>query len=385
MKKTRSLLLMLFIVVVLGATGCSEMASSLDSKETTDQVEESSTKEVEPVNQKEAAVETPEKVSSKAKDQVDGEDSDSKISSQMVPAKQELGHIPEYSGKAYIAINNNVPFFSQQDMSNTSSFERYSDLDEENRCGVAYANIGIDIMPTSERGTIGSVKPTGWHTIKYDNISGKYLYNRCHLIGFQLAGENANEKNLITGTRYLNIDGMLPFENMVTDYVKETNHHVLYRVTPIFQELNLLASGVLMEGYSVEDNGEGIEFCVYAYDVQPGIKITYATGDSASEGGATATAVPEKAATPVVQPTESQAKTDVAVETAKEPVSVTQPKEATSPDKEVTYIINKNTKKFHIPGCASVSRMNEENKIYSTKTREELIAEGCEPCKNCNP
>ncbi|MFA9397617.1 MAG: DNA/RNA non-specific endonuclease [Clostridiaceae bacterium] len=187
--------------------------------------------------------------------------------------------IPNYIGDAYVAIDNNNPSFNKDELS-TTSFESYSDLDEFDRCGVAYANIGIDLMPTDERGDIGSIKPTGWQTIKYDNVSGKYLYNRCHLIGYQLTAENANEENLITGTRYLNIDGMLPFENMVADYVKETKNHVLYRVTPVFEGNNLVASGVLMEGYSVEDNGEGISFNVYVYNVQPEITIDYLSGES---------------------------------------------------------------------------------------------------------
>ncbi len=187
--------------------------------------------------------------------------------------------LPAYSGTPYIEVNDNVPDFDISDADN-GSFETYSELDSLGRCGVAYANIGLDLMPTEERGSIGSVKPTGWETIKYDNVDGKYLYNRCHLIGYQLTGENANEKNLITGTRYLNMEGMLPFENMVADYIEETGNHVLYRSTPIFEDDNLLASGVQMEAMSVEDNGEGILFNVYCYNVQPGVVIDYATGAS---------------------------------------------------------------------------------------------------------
>lgn len=193
-----------------------------------------------------------------------------------------LEEIPEFSGEAYIAINGNVPFFVEEEYT-TESYEYYSELDELGRCGMTMACIGIDIMPTEDRGSIGSVKPSGWQSVKYDIVDGKYLYNRCHLIGFQLAGENANSQNLITGTRYLNIEGMLPFEDMVADYVKETENHVLYRVTPIFEGDDLVASGVVMEGWSVEDDGEGICFCVYAYNAQPGIVIDYATGDSWEE------------------------------------------------------------------------------------------------------
>lgn len=198
---------------------------------------------------------------------------------QAPPAGSSLESIPAYSGKPYVEINGNNPSFASSDFT-TASFEKYSDLDSLGRCGVAYANVGKDIMPTEERGSIGSVKPTGWHTVKYDNVDGKYLYNRCHLIGYQLTAENANEKNLITGTRYLNVEGMLPFENMVADYVKETGNHVLYRVTPIFEGNNLVASGVHVEAKSVEDNGEGICFNVYCYNVQPGVTIDYATGES---------------------------------------------------------------------------------------------------------
>ena len=194
-----------------------------------------------------------------------------------------LSDVPAYSGKAYISVNGNVPYFTAAELT-TTSFETYSDLDTLGRCGVTYACIGQDLMPTKERGSIGMVKPTGWHTVKYDFVDGKYLYNRCHLIGYQLTGENANEKNLITGTRYLNIEGMLPFENMVADYVKETDQHVMYRVTPVFEGDNLLAAGVLMEGKSVEDNGEGVLFCVFAYNVQPGVSIDYATGESSADG-----------------------------------------------------------------------------------------------------
>ena len=190
-----------------------------------------------------------------------------------------INEIPEYDGSSYVIINNNEPNF--EDISKSGeSFEVYSELDSLGRCGEAYASIGKDLMPTEPRGSIGSIKPTGWHTVKYDNIDGKYLYNRCHLIGYQLTGENANKRNLITGTRYLNIEGMLPFENKIADYVKETENHVIYRVTPLFEGDNLLASGVQMEAKSVEDDGAGICFNVYAYNSQPGVNIDYATGKS---------------------------------------------------------------------------------------------------------
>jgi DNA-entry nuclease len=190
-----------------------------------------------------------------------------------------IDSIPDYSGSAYVVIKNNIPSFPMEDFT-TTSFETYCELDEYGRCSAAYANIGTDLMPTIERDSIGQIKPSGWQTVKYDNVDGKYLYNRCHLIGYQLTAENANERNLVTGTRYLNIEGMLPFENMIADYVKETKNHVLYRVTPIFEGDNLVASGVQMEGNSVEDKGEGICFNIYAYNVQPGIMIDYLNGES---------------------------------------------------------------------------------------------------------
>lgn len=195
----------------------------------------------------------------------------------------DISSIPEYNGSPYVEINDNVPQFTESEIT-TSSFEIYGDLDSLERCTTAFSCIGKDLMPTEKRGEIGSVKPTGWHLAKYDFIDGKYLYNRCHLMGYQLTGENANEKNLITGTRYLNVQGMLPFENEVAEYIKNTNNHVMYRVTPIFEEDNLLADGVQMEGYSVEDKGESISFNVFCYNVQPGVNIDYVTGDNSASG-----------------------------------------------------------------------------------------------------
>lgn len=189
----------------------------------------------------------------------------------------DLSDIPDYTHQKYIQINGNVPCFKESDLT-TQSFEKYSDLDKLGRCGVAYANIGKDIMPMKERESIGMIKPSGWHTVKYQNVEGKYLYNRCHLIAYQLSGENANRKNLITGTRYMNAEGMLPFEEKVGNYVRATNHHVLYRVTPVFEGDNLVAKGVLMEAKSVED--DEISFNVFVYNIQPGIEIDYASGKS---------------------------------------------------------------------------------------------------------
>lgn len=198
------------------------------------------------------------------------------------PAAVDLESIPPFSGEPYVALADNVPSFLPGEMT-TSSYEVYSPLDGLGRCGVASACVGVDLMPTEERESIGQVKPSGWQTVKYDCVDGKYLYNRCHLIGFQLAGENANEKNLITGTRYLNVTGMLPFENDVADYVQRTDNHVLYRVTPVFVGTELVARGVQMEAYSVEDAGDGVCFNIFAYNVQPGVVIDYATGESRLE------------------------------------------------------------------------------------------------------
>lgn len=196
-----------------------------------------------------------------------------------IESSYDLQSIPEYNNQDYVILNNNEPEFSLEEK-NSGPFEKYSDLDELGRCGAAFANISYDMMPTKERGSIGMIKPSGWHTVKYDIVNGKYLYNRCHLIGYQLTGENANEKNLITCTRQMNTEGMLDFENKVAEYIKETQNHVLYKATPVFESNNLLAKGVQLEAYSIEDNGEGIKFNVFIYNVQDGININYATGES---------------------------------------------------------------------------------------------------------
>ena len=257
----------------------------------------------------------------------------------------ESTDIPAYAGNSFVILDDNKPAFSKQDRERTDAFETYSDLDELGRCGVAYANICKELMPTEERGAIGMVKPTGWHTVKYDNVEGKYLYNRCHLIGYQLAGENANEKNLITGTRYLNVTGMLKFEDQVADYVKATDHHVLYRVTPVFEGNNLVATGVEMEAYSVEDKGEGVSFHVFVYNIQPGIVIDYATGESWPDDSKT---------------TENT-------------------------EKGQNYVLNTNTHKFHTQNCESVRDIADSNKEVYTGYREDLINMGYEPCKKCKP
>lgn len=300
-------------------------------------------------------------------------------------SNMEHADIPEYSGSAYCEINGNVPAFGDDELV-TDTFENYSDLDSLGRCGVAYANICKEIMPTEERGEIGMVKPSGWHTVKYnDRIYGNYLYNRCHLIGYQLAGENANEKNLITETRYLNVTGMLPFENEVADYVESTGNHVLYRVTPIFDGDNLVASGVQMEAESVEDKGAGVSFNVYVYNVQPGVLIDYATGDSEADPGYV---VPGENTSSEIsgEDGDQAAEAGTCEETQNTESEADDTSEAqTEAANEDTYIVNTNTGKFHKPSCKSVKQMKESNKSERTATRDELISEGYEPCKNCNP
>ena len=300
----------------------------------------------------------------------------------------EVADIPEYSGKAYCEVNGNVPYFSEDELV-TEAFENYSELDSLGRCGVAYANICKELMPTNERGEIGMVKPSGWHTVKYsDRIDGNYLYNRCHLIAYQLAGENANEKNLITGTRYLNVTGMLPFENAVADYVESTGNHVLYRVTPVFDGDNLVASGVHMEAESVEDKGAGVCFNVYVYNVQPGVVIDYATGDSEADPGYAAAGDETDAKGRDEERNDDQAAetgTSAEIQDTESDIGNEKSEIQTDAADEETYIVNTNTGKFHKPSCRSVKQMKESNKSARTTTRDELISEGYVPCKNCNP
>ncbi len=257
-----------------------------------------------------------------------------------------VNDVPDFDGETkFVAINRNVPKFNDEELK-AQPFEAYSELDSLGRCGVAFACIGLSIMPTEERGAIGQAKPSGWHTVKYDIVDGKYLYNRCHLIGYQLAGENANVKNLITGTRYMNNDGMLAFENLVADYVRDTNNHVLYRVTPIFDEDCLVARGVQIEARSIEDNGKGILFNVYVYNAQPGISINYYNGESVLGDG----------------------------------VKFDKPQ-----DVAIRYVLNTSSKKFHKADCSSTGKIKEENKEISTESRDFLISNGYSPCGVCNP
>ncbi len=268
----------------------------------------------------------------------------------------DLDEIPAFSEEPYVVLHDNAPYFTDAHLSETS-YETYSPLDEFGRCGICEASVGVDLMPTEERGEIGTIHPSGWRNVKYNDVDGKYLYNRCHLIGYQLSGENANERNLITGTRYLNVDGMLPFENMIADFVKETEYHVQYRVTPVFEGDNLVARGVILEARSVEDHGDGVEFCVFCYNAQPGITIDYATGESRQNE--VAAEIPE---------TNSKETVDKSDQVEK-----------------IEYILNTNSKKFHLPDCSGAEDIKAENRQDYTGTRDELIEQGYSPCGKCKP
>ena len=257
---------------------------------------------------------------------------------------ESVKNVPAFSGEPYVVINSNQPEFTGDDIT-TESYEYFSPLDSLGRCGYVMACVGYDLMPTENRESISHVKPTGWVQGQYDSVDGKNLYNRCHLIGFQLTGENDNKQNLITGTRYCNVDGMLPFENMIADYVKETRNHVIYRVTPIFDGNNLVAHGVQMEAWSVEDSGEGICFNIYAYNAQPGITIDYATGENWEDGQTR-------------NETESQI---------------------------TSYILNTNSQKFHNASCNQGQNIKDSNKEIFNGSREELIDRGYVPSGCCNP
>lgn len=288
-----------------------------------------------------------------------------------------LENPPDYDGNAVTVINRNIPLFTEEEIAQSKSIN-YSPLDELGRCGTALGLLGPETIPQEKRGMIGDVRPSGWQTVRYDDrIEDRYLYNRCHLIGYQLAGDNADPRNLITGTRYLNMSGMLPFENMVFAYISETANHVLYRVRPIFIEDNLLASGVLMEARSIEDQGRGISFCVYAHNVQPGVIINYKSGDSIADNQ-------WNCSLPV----------EIAQETNTELLLPDSEKADMVPNKtlpesenfmEVTYVLNTNTKRFHDPSCPSVQETKEKNRKDFYGTREEAIEEGYIPCGRCKP
>ena len=259
----------------------------------------------------------------------------------------KLSSVPAYSGAAYVAIDGNVPSFTNRDKKRKAGYEKYSAFDKLGRCGTAFAMVGLETMPTMPRDSIGAVYPSGWQISKYDWIDGKYLYNRCHLIGYQLSGENANARNLITGTRYMNVEGMQSFENEVASYVQRTGNHVAYRSTPVFKKQELVARGVLLEAWSVEDKGKGVQFCVYCYNVQPGVSITYKDGSNKADG--------------------------------------TMSTASTLNLQGYDYILNTNSKKFHRPACVAIESMSEKNKRGYNGARKELIEQGYEPCGICKP
>ncbi len=298
-----------------------------------------------------------------------------------------LDEIPDYKRAAYVEINGGDPFFTEKEITD-EAFEKYSPLDPLGRCGVAFACIGIELMPTEERGEIASITPTGWeyggisNNNQYDFVENKYIYNRCHLIGHQLAGENDNERNLITGTRYMNIEGMLPFENEVADYIEDSGNHVMYRVTPIFKGLDYVARGVLIEGYSVEDNGRGISFCIYAYNVQPGVTIDYFTGVNVASGNP----LPEI-------DTDNDNREEImggsgngdSADNGNGSTDTDDPEHNGTID-NCDYIININSNKYHRPDASCINeKFKEENRKYYIGTKEELEADGYVACKICKP
>lgn len=284
--------------------------------------------------------------------------------------------VPAFEGNPYVYVNDGEPVFTDEQRAAETGYERYGELDELGRCTAAFAVVGPETQPTEKRGSIGEVRPSGWQMAKYDFVEGKYLFNRCHLLGYQLTGENANEQNLITGTRYLNVQGMLPFENAVADYVDATGNHVLMAVMPVFEGSELVARGVHMMAESVEDGGEGVAFNVFCYNVQPGVVIDYGTGES----------MLEEDATPLPDVSGAESAPDAASEGAG--AREASEKGATGSDEGkgvAEYVLNTNSRKFHLPSCSSVGQMSPKNREDVEDTRENLIANGYDPCKRCNP
>lgn len=284
--------------------------------------------------------------------------------------------VPAFEGNPYVYVNDGEPVFTDEQRAAEPGYEHYDELDELGRCTAAFAVVGPETQPTEKRGSIGEVRPSGWQMAKYDFVEGKYLFNRCHLLGYQLTGENANERNLITGTRYLNVQGMLPFENAVADYVDATGNHVLMAVTPVFEGSELVARGVHMMAESVEDGGEGVAFNVFCYNVQPGVVIDYGTGAS----------MLEEDATPLPDVSGAESAPDAASEGAG--AREASEKGATGSDEGkgvAEYVLNTNSRKFHLPSCSSVGQMSPKNREDVEDTRENLIANGYDPCKRCNP
>ncbi len=334
-----------------------------DTSESDTSAENSTDSQTENISKDETVSSSEDKTSS------DTETGSSKPTASGIEAEKDeplkLSDIPAYSGKAYVVINNNIPNFSASELK-TKGYEKYSNLDSLGRTQTAIASVGKDTMPKAdeERGAISSIYPTGWKQAKYDSISGKYLYNRCHLIGWQLSAENANKKNLITGTKYLNINGMLPFENMVADYIKETGNHVAYRITPIYKGNNLLASGIQMEAYSVEDDGKGICFNVYCYNVQPEITINYADGSSKGPSGSTSSKTESSS-----KPTNSS-----------KPASSSKPTTEQENSSKIVYTTETGTKYHSAKSCSGLSKAKA---IYETALSK-AKANGLTPCSKCH-
>lgn len=284
--------------------------------------------------------------------------------------------VPAFEGNPYVYVNDGEPTFTDEQRAAEPGHEHYGELDELGRCTAAFAVVGPETQPTEKRGSIGEVRPSGWQMAKYDFVEGKYLFNRCHLLGYQLTGENANERNLITGTRYLNVQGMLPFENAVADYVDATGNHVLMAVMPVFEGSELVARGVHMMAESVEDGGEGVAFNVFCYNVQPGVVIDYGTGES----------MLEENATPLPDVSGAESAPDTASEGAGAGEASEKGATGSAEGKGTTeYVLNTNSKKFHLPSCSSVDQMSPKNREDVEDTRENLIAKGYDPCKRCNP
>lgn len=284
--------------------------------------------------------------------------------------------VPAFEGNPYVYVNDGEPTFTDEQRAAEPGHEHYGELDELGRCTAAFAVVGPETQPTEKRGSIGEVLPSGWQMAKYDFVEGKYLFNRCHLLGYQLTGENANERNLITGTRYLNVQGMLPFENAVADYVDATGNHVLMAVMPVFEGSELVARGVHMMAESVEDGGEGVAFNVFCYNVQPGVVIDYGTGES----------MLEEDATPLPDVSGAESAPDTASEGAGAGEASEKGATGSAEGKGTTeYVLNTNSKKFHLPSCSSVDQMSPKNREDVEDTRENLIAKGYDPCKRCNP
>lgn len=334
--------------LMLVSCGSSSDSSESTSKSKTEASEESS-------SSNKTSSETSESSDTSSSSKSSSKSSSTSNTSALFSAKK-------YNGKPYRVIHNNKPTFKKSQLK-AKSTEKYRPLDSLGRCRTAFAIVSKSTMPTGERGSIGMIKPSGWQTVRYSFVDGKYLYNRCHLIGYQLTAENANERNLITGTRYMNVDGMLPFENMVADYVKETGNHVAYKVKPIFKGNDLVAQGVHMMAESVEDGGKGISYNVFCYNVQPGVKIDYSDGTSKMDGTIKGSRI----------------------SSGYSGYSSSSSSSSSSNGKKQRYVVNVNTGVFHYPSCSSVKLMNESNKKYVRTTRKKLINAGYKPCGNCNP